>query len=155
MKRRTLGPRVYDWQPAPFGRVRKVPPAEAARWTGSRLGRTQAQPLRGRDAAALAALVQRWQDEGCTVAAQAHLLGVSTTTMAGLRHRLITAGLLIPRTRGRGKDWSSAEVERLVELVEAGYGTKRTPQRMLAKQYGVCQAVIRDIIHRRIWKDVP
>lgn len=26
------GPRVYDWRPAPFGRVRKVSAAEAARW---------------------------------------------------------------------------------------------------------------------------
>lgn len=118
---RRLGLRVDDWRPAPFGRIRKVLPAEAARWTEPAALEPQAQPLRGRDKVQLAAQIAAWNAAGLTVPEQAEQLGVKLTTMGGLRQRLSRAGLLTaPRgTRGR---WTARDSERLVELVEAGYG---------------------------------
>lgn len=52
MKPRNHGPRVYDWRPAPFGQVRKVPAAEAARW------REKARPWTTADVDRLLRLVE-------------------------------------------------------------------------------------------------
>jgi hypothetical protein len=124
---RKPGPRIYDWRPAPFGRARKVSPLEARRWERSD-ARTQAP--RTPQWRSLAPVLAAMDEEGLTVAEQAARLGLKRTTLAGIRARLIRAGLLIPRGRGPGNAWSWDEELKLIDLVEQGYGYDALAKRM-------------------------
>jgi excisionase family DNA binding protein len=127
------GARVYDWRPAPFGRIRKAPPSEARRWT-ARAPRRLARPLAGwRD---LAPQLAAWDAEGLTVPEQAARLGIRQPQLAGIRARLIREGRLTARGR-RGRAWSAADTDRLIDLVEQGYGYDA-----LAKRLGRTRAAV-------------
>jgi hypothetical protein len=112
------GPLVYDWRPAPFGRIRKVPAREARRWGASDERDVAPRADGWRD---LAPQLAAWDDAGVTVPEQAELLGLRRTQLAGIRARLIKAGLLAARST-RGREWPKADEDNLIDLVEQGHG---------------------------------
>lgn len=113
------GPLAYDWRPAPFGRIRKVPAAEVRRWAGS-AERHQAEPVTTwRD---LAPQLAAWDAERVTIAEQAERLGLRHSQLTGIRARLRREGRLVARQPGKGRDWPKADEDRLIELLEQGHG---------------------------------
>lgn len=68
--------------------------------------------------------------EGLPIPQQAARLGIKHTTYVGVRQRLVRAGLIAARGRKRGPEWTDAEKDKLICLVEAGYGYDTIARRL-------------------------
>ncbi|HMP42441.1 MAG TPA: hypothetical protein PKA05_18830, partial [Roseiflexaceae bacterium] len=66
-------------------------------------------------------LIRELERRGLTIRQQADLFGLKQSTYTGRRYRLISDGFL-PKRGQRGKDWSPMDEDRLLSLVDQGYG---------------------------------